>query len=39
MMLAKKLTKAAEYDNDDDGVDFGYKEWTRDDPNPDDLSY
>lgn len=38
MMLARKLTKAAEYDNEDEGVDFNYKEWTRDDPNPDDLS-
>jgi len=38
MVEAKRLTKAAEYDNDDDGVDFHYDEWTRDDPNPNDLS-
>ncbi len=24
---AKRLTKAAEYDNEDDGVDFSYEEW------------
>ncbi len=36
--LASKLTKAAEYDNEDDGVDFSYREWTKNDPDPDDLS-
>ncbi len=39
MVNAKRLTKAEEYDNEDEGVDFNYKEWTRDDPNPEDLSY
>lgn len=29
MMEAKRLTKAEEYDNEDDGVDFHYTEWTR----------
>jgi hypothetical protein len=38
MAYAKRLTKAEEYENEDIGVDFSYKEWTMDDPNPDDLS-
>ena len=38
MALAKRLTKAEEYENEDEGVDFHYTEWTMNDPNPDDLS-
>jgi len=38
MVNAKRLTKAEEYDNEDEGVDFNYKEWTRDDPNFDDVT-
>ena len=38
MTNAKRLTKAEEYDNEDEGVDFNYKEWTRDDPNFDDIT-
>lgn len=38
MANAKRLTKAEEYDNEDEGIDFHYKEWTRDDPNPEDMS-
>lgn len=39
MVNAKRLTRAEEYENDDDGVDFHYREWTTSDPEPDDLSY
>jgi hypothetical protein len=35
---AKRLTKAEEYENEDEGVDFHYKEWTMQDPDPDDLT-
>lgn len=35
---SRRLTKAEEYDNEDEGVDFHYKEWTRDDPNPEDTT-
>jgi len=38
MAYARRLTKAEEYDNEDDGVDFHYREWTVDDPDQDDLS-
>ncbi len=38
MANAKRLTKAEEYDNEDEGVDFHYKEWTRDDPNLNDVT-
>ncbi len=34
MMEAKRLTKAEEYDNEDDGVNFHYTEWTRTDTDP-----
>jgi len=35
---AKRLTKAEEYENEDEGVDFHYREWTMQDPDPDDLT-
>lgn len=35
---AKRLTKAEEYDNEDEGVDFHYKEWTVDDPDFEDVT-
>jgi acyl CoA:acetate/3-ketoacid CoA transferase alpha subunit len=38
MTNAKRLTKAEEYDNEDEGVDFNYTEWTVGDPNPDDIT-
>jgi glutaconate CoA-transferase subunit A len=37
MVDAKRLTKAEEYDNEDDGVDFGYEEWTRNAPDFDNI--
>ncbi|WP_300668282.1 CoA transferase subunit A [Desulfoluna sp.] len=38
MVNAKRLTRAEEYDNEDEGVDFNYTEWTREDPNPEDVT-
>jgi acyl CoA:acetate/3-ketoacid CoA transferase alpha subunit len=38
MTNAKRLTKAEEYENEDEGVDFNYTEWTMNDPNFDDIT-
>ena len=38
MVNAKRLTKAEEGDNEDEGVDFHYKEWTTSDPDLDDVT-
>ena len=38
MVNAKRLTKAEEGDNEDDGVDFHYKEWTMNDPDFNDVT-
>jgi acyl CoA:acetate/3-ketoacid CoA transferase alpha subunit len=35
---ARRLTKAEEFDNEDQGVDFNYREWTKDDPDFDDIT-
>lgn len=37
MMMAKRLTKAEEYDNEDEGVDFHYEEWTTNAPDFEDI--
>lgn len=38
MVNAKRLTKAEEGDNEDEGVDFHYKEWTMNDPDFNDVT-
>lgn len=38
MVNARRLTKAEEGDNEDEGVDFHYKEWTMNDPDFNDVT-